>query len=307
MKFTSVLPLAALTTAIVLPPEQVLGELAIEDHHEHTSVIDSWYEAAESTKNDALSSLRKHYQEVTETSKNTWAKVSCHAKSALDQAFAQADDAANIFGDKMSEAVDDAQSWLEDSDAVDALGGHHGGGGHHGRRPHKPPHHHKPNETVYQLIAGSKYTTKLAKLISEYDDLVEALNSTKANYTVFAPTDKVCCKDATYWDEVTNRVQAFEKIPEKAPKPSKEQLKAILSYHVLPGFYPAGRVLSSHTAPTLLKGEHLSSEPEPQRVVFKISLRGLLVNFYSRIIAINIFGINGVIHGVDSLILPPPK
>jgi uncharacterized surface protein with fasciclin (FAS1) repeats len=140
------------------------------------------------------------------------------------------------------------------------------------------------------LIAGSNYTKTLAKLISEYPDLVSALNSTKANYTVFAPTDK-----------------AFAKIPDHAPKPSKEQLKAILSYHVLPDVYTAGRVLYTHTAPTLLKGEHLSSKPEPQRVAFKFTLRGLTVNFYARIVAVNIFGSNGVIHGVDSIILPPPK
>ena len=143
---------------------------------------------------------------------------------------------------------------------------------------------------MYQLISESKYTTKLAKLINKYDDLVETLNSTKANYTVFAPTDK-----------------AFEKIPDHAPEPSEEELKALLSYHVVDGFYPAGRVLVTHTAPTLLKGEHLADEPKPQRVAFKITLRGLTVNFYSRIIAVNIFGTNGVIHGVDSIIIPPPR
>lgn len=134
----------------------------------------------------------------------------------------------------------------------------------------------KSNQTVYQLISESKYTTKLAKLINKYDDLVETLNSTKANYTVFAPTDR-----------------AFEKIPEHAPEPSKEVLKAILSYHVVDGFYPAGRVLATHTAPTLLQGEHLASEPKSQRVAFKIGLNGLTVNFYARIVAVNIFGSNG--------------
>ncbi|PMD31472.1 hypothetical protein L207DRAFT_591432 [Hyaloscypha variabilis F] len=53
----------------------------------------------------------------------------------------------------------------------------------------------------YEVIAGSKYTTKLAKLINEFPDLVEVLNGTAANYTVFAPTDK-----------------AFEKIPEHGKK-----------------------------------------------------------------------------------------
>ena len=66
-------------------------------------------------------------------------------------------------------------------------------------------------------------------------------------------------------------------------------------------------MLLTHTAPTLLQGEHLSSEPKPQRVAFKISLRGLTVNFYSRIVAVDIFATNGVIHGVDSIILPPPN
>jgi len=33
----------------------------------------------------------------------------------------------------------------------------------------------------------------------------------------------------------------------------------------------------------------------------------LTVNFYSRIVAVNIFGTNGVIHGVDSILLPPFK
>lgn len=75
----------------------------------------------------------------------------------------------------------------------------------------------------------------------------------------------------------------------------------------MPDFYPAARVLVTHTVPTLLKGDHLGSEPLPQRLSFNVGLKGLTVNFYSRIVAINIFGTNGVIHGVDSLILPPPN
>jgi len=33
----------------------------------------------------------------------------------------------------------------------------------------------------------------------------------------------------------------------------------------------------------------------------------LTVNFYAKVVAINIFGTNGVIHGIDSFLLPPPK
>lgn len=80
-----------------------------------------------------------------------------------------------------------------------------------------------------------------------------------------------------------------------------------MSYHVVEDLYPAKRVLFTHTVPTLLKGDHLGGEPLPQRLAFNIGLKGLTVNFYSRIVAVNIFGTNGVIHGVDSIILPPPN
>jgi uncharacterized surface protein with fasciclin (FAS1) repeats len=144
------------------------------------------------------------------------------------------------------------------------------------KHPKHPPHHpghHRPhkhhNLTVYQLIAGSKYTTKLAKLINEYPDLVETLNGTAANYTVFAPTDK-----------------AFEKIPEGHKKPSKELIKKVLAYHVSPNFYPAGRILVTHTIPTALGEDALGGEPQRLRV--GLGFKGLAVNFYSRVIAVDI-------------------
>ncbi|KJX95350.1 fasciclin domain family protein [Zymoseptoria brevis] len=290
MKFSTILPFAAITTAFVVPSEEVLSELKIEDHHQSTTV----YDEVVSTKDDIVSKFESFLHESKDRAKHAWEDVSEKSQNLMDDAFSRADEVATTFGDKMEETANDLQSWLEEHNMFESSDdGHHHDGDH--KRPHHPPHHDdphhgKPNLTVYQLIAGSKYTTKLAKLINEYDDLVEALNSTAANYTIFAPTDA-----------------AFEKIPEHAHKPTKEQLKAVLSYHVVPDFYPAGRVLVSHTAPTLLKGKHLSSQEEPQRIAFKIGLRGLTVNFYSRIVAINIFGTNGVIHGVDSLLIPPPS
>lgn len=73
----------------------------------------------------------------------------------------------------------------------------------------------------------------------------------------------------------------------------------------MPEFYPAGRVFFADTAPTLLKSDSLGSEPQPQRLAFRLRLKGITVNFYSRIIAPNIFGTNGVIHGVDTPLFPP--
>jgi uncharacterized surface protein with fasciclin (FAS1) repeats len=117
---------------------------------------------------------------------------------------------------------------------------------------------------------------------------VKLLNGTKANYTVFAPTD-----------------EAFEKIPEHHKKPSKEALKSVLLYHVSDDFYPAGRVLHSYTIPTLYEPE--KNLGHKQRLTVRVTLKGPAINFYSRLVAVNIFGTNGVVHGVDSLLIPPPS
>ncbi|KAF2794090.1 FAS1 domain-containing protein [Melanomma pulvis-pyrius CBS 109.77] len=227
------------------------------------------------------------------------------AQNALDDALGKTLETVKSVGDnvfhKIHETGCDVDSWLEGSSFDDALLDFGAEGPHHPphrkpshhkpphhRKPHHPPHHGKPNLTVYELISKSKYTTKLAKLIDEYNDLVEILNGTEANYTIFAPTDA-----------------AFEKIPEHAHKPSKEFLKNLLLYHVSDSFYPAGRVLHSYTIPTLYTpSDNLG---HAQRLTVRVTLKGPAINFYSRIVAVNIFGTNGVIHGIDSILIPPPS
>ena len=232
-----------------------MSQVAIESHDRSNSIFD-----AVPSKEEIINDVKGSVSSVVTSTKN-----------AFDAAIELTSAASEGFTSKIEETAFDIDSWLSTGDAGGEDHGHHGDHGdhdHHGRHG-RHGHHHKPNLTVYQLIAESKYTTKLAKLISEYDDLVQLLNGTAANYTVFAPTDK-----------------AFEKIPEHAPKPSKEQLKKVLTYHVSSDFYPAGRVLVTHTIPTLLKGEHLGGEP--QRLSTNIGLRGLTVNFYSRVVAVDI-------------------
>ncbi|RDW92536.1 FAS1-containing protein [Coleophoma crateriformis] len=280
MKLIHVLPLAALTSAFVLPDEQMTSQMIIQPKEASKSIL---------SKLPTLSDIKDSVKEIVEVSGN-----------ALDNAFHAAshyhEKSKSSFSCFQSMTAFDVKGWLESGeyitdDFIDHEDEDHPHPPHH--RPDHPPHHKKPhhghgkpNLTVYELIAKSKYTTKLAKLINEYPDLVETLNGTAANYTVFAPTDK-----------------AFAKIP-KDHKPSKEVIKKILAYHVSPDFYPAGRVLVTHTIPTALGEDTLGGEPQRLRV--GLGLRGLTVNFYSRIIAVNIFGTNGVIHGVDSILLPPP-
>ncbi|KAL9610660.1 MAG: hypothetical protein Q9167_004640 [Letrouitia subvulpina] len=261
MKLLNLLPLAAISAAFVIPDDQVMSRIAFESQKSADSAS-SWLP----TKNQLQDEFDKTSKHVLKFSKN-----------ALDDAYDRAAESVNKVSQKAYEIGFDAQSWLHSASSSFAPEGHHG---HHG--------HGKPNLTIYELIAESKYTTRLASLINEYPDLVTLLNGTSANYTLFAPIDS-----------------AFEKIPEGAPKPSKEELKKVLLYHVSPEYYPAGKVLVTHTVPSALTVDTVGIGP--QRLSTNIGLKGLTVNFYSRIVAIDIFGTNGVIHGVDSILVPPPK
>src|SRR6187402_782473 len=205
MKFTTtLLPLAAITSAFVIPDEQVASQLVIETQKEPQSFLER-----------LAGNIDNVWSGVEETFKDTVAFPGNAFDNAINAAADVSNKAKTTFECHASMKKFDVQGWLdtavstveEDVDVFDPPP-------HHGRprRPRKPHHghgpHHKPNLTVYQLIAGSKYTTKLAKLIDEYPDLVETLNGTAANYTVFAPNDA-----------------AFEKIPKHHKKPSKELIK----------------------------------------------------------------------------------
>lgn len=175
MKVSHILPLAAVASAFVLPPEH-LRELEIEDYRRSPclerflSEIDRFVDNSKEIFNDWS-------DEAVETSRNVWGKV----RKSFEETLESASDEVDALSDRIFSEVNDVYEALDNVENVDTRPPHHGDD------PHR-----KPNLTVYQLIAGSKYTTKLASLINEFDDLVEALNSSKANYTVFAPTDEVC-------------------------------------------------------------------------------------------------------------------
>ena len=276
MRVSTLLPLVGLTAAFVIPDFETAQSLSLQNEE------------------DSSRSIPEAIWDSLHDVENVFSKSFHCAERKLKEAVYDASEIAVKYRDNFQEAFA-GDSWLEtadyDLDLVDRPPHrgppHHGPPGHR-RPPHKKPHHGPSNLTVYELIAKSNYTTKLAAAISEFPDLVKLLNGTTANFTVFAPTDR-----------------AFEKIPKDAPKPSKEFLKKLLTYHVSPEFYPAGRILVSRTIPTALEAEAIGKVP--QRLTTDINLRGLTINFYARVVAVNIFGSNGVIHGIDSLLLPPPK
>lgn len=179
MKLIQILPIAALSTAFVIPDEQVMSQVAIESDR----APDSFLEKIPS-KDEAIKQFHNSFTKLIDTSKN-----------AFDDAIEYATETTEEVSDKAYETAYHVSSWLDSAtDRVQELGEevvlsseddeeHHGGKGRKGRKGHHG-HCKKPNLTVYELISKSKYTTKLAALIDEYEDVVELLNGTASNYSM---------------------------------------------------------------------------------------------------------------------------
>lgn len=135
---------------------------------------------------------------------------------------------------------------------------------------------------VETAVAAGSFKTLTAALGAA--DLVDALKS-KGSFTVFAPTDA-----------------AFAKLPkgtvEDLLKPeNKEKLQAILKFHVVSGNIGLSDALAAKTAKTL--------QGAPVNIRFnngKVMVNG------ASLISADIKTSNGVIHVIDSVMLPPaPK
>lgn len=230
MKSVTLLPLAAVATAFVVPDAQVFAQLPV--HNEQPQEDVSWLDWLPSPD-----SIAKSAHDFVDTFTTGLDDVVHEVKGKFETEL------ESIFDDEEDLGIDAAD------------------------RPH---HGHKGSDlTIYQLISKSNHTTKFAKLVEEYEDIVQLLNSTKANYTLFVPVDS-----------------AFEHIPEDK-KPSKEFVESVLKYHIGLGLYPAGRVLVTHTLPTALDEPLLGDKPQRLRTSVGL-LSGVRVNFYSKVIAVDI-------------------
>jgi uncharacterized surface protein with fasciclin (FAS1) repeats len=136
----------------------------------------------------------------------------------------------------------------------------------------------KKSDIVDTAVAAGNFTTLAAAL--EAGGLIDTLKS-DGPFTVFAPTD-----------------EAFAKLPagtvESLLKPeNKDTLVAILTYHVVPGKVKAADVVKLDSADTV-NGSALN---------IRVDQGSVFVND-SRVVATDIRASNGVIHVVDTVILP---
>ncbi len=136
----------------------------------------------------------------------------------------------------------------------------------------------KQSDIVDTAVSAGTFNTLAAAL--EAGDLVGTLKS-DGPFTVFAPTD-----------------EAFAKLPDGTVEmlllpENKDKLVAILTYHVVPGEVSAAEVVTMTSAPTA-NGSDLAIRVVDETVFINDS----------RVVATDIQASNGVIHVVDSVILP---
>jgi uncharacterized surface protein with fasciclin (FAS1) repeats len=133
-------------------------------------------------------------------------------------------------------------------------------------------------DIVDTAVAAGSFRT-LAKAL-QAADLVESLKG-PGPFTVFAPTD-----------------EAFAKLPagtlEDLLKPeNKNKLRAILTYHVVAGDFPAAKVIALSSAKTL-NGKDVKITATDGKV---------MVN-NAHVVKADVAASNGVIHVIDTVILP---
>jgi len=129
-------------------------------------------------------------------------------------------------------------------------------------------------DIVDTAVAAGNFKTLAVALKAA--DLVNTLKG-KGPYTVFAPTD-----------------EAFAKIPKAdldALLANKEKLSAVLTYHVVPGKVMAKDVKAGDVATVNGKTIKITTA------------NGVVVNM-SKVTATDIDASNGVIHVIDSVLMP---
>lgn len=156
---------------------------------------------------------------------------------------------------------------------------------------HPPVEENDSKATIVGVAASNENFSTLVAAVKAAD-LVETLNS-EGPFTVFAPTN-----------------DAFGKLPAGTvetllKEENKGTLTAILTYHVVAGKFEAAAVLDaikknngSFTIKTV-NGENLTASVKDGKVMLKDAKGN-----YSTVILTDVGASNGVIHAIDTVVMP---
>lgn len=142
-----------------------------------------------------------------------------------------------------------------------------------------------PKDIIDTAVGAGSFKT-LATLLTGAE-LVDALKG-KGPFTVFAPTD-----------------EAFAKLPSELvadlQKPeNKAKLQAILKYHVVPGAVMAADVVKLSESPKTHQGQSFKIKTKDGKVMIGSDDKAM-----ATVVKTDIACSNGVIHVIDTVILPP--
>ena len=155
--------------------------------------------------------------------------------------------------------------------------------GYHAASTAKKPAKAATGDIIDVAVGAGSFNTLAAALTAA--GLVDTLK-TAGPFTVFAPTDA-----------------AFAKLPagtvESLLKPeNRAQLVSILTYHVVPGKITSNQLVEKITPATTVQGRQATIDGRNGRV----TVNGVAV------IAADVAASNGVIHVIDTVLMPPaPK
>ncbi|KAF8197430.1 FAS1 domain-containing protein [Pholiota molesta] len=203
-------------------------------------------------------------------------------------------------------------------------------------------HLHSPSEhtsTVYETLASNPRFSLVTKAINFVEDIASLLNDTTSDLTFFAPPDQVLRRPrgsppprnltsigdllgdsiitSGYPDltEVLPLIDELDTVLDGTPDQDKRKkiakviLRAILSYHIIPGTaYNVVSLASNITYPTHLQiAGAFDGEPLRLRITHNVIPPATHINFYTRIAHPDVKATNGIIHVVDHPLLPPPS
>ena len=133
-------------------------------------------------------------------------------------------------------------------------------------------------DIIDTAVAAGTFKTLATALTAA--GLIDTLKG-EGPFTVLAPTD-----------------EAFAKISAsdlKALLADKAQLTAVLTYHVVAGNVPAATVTTLHEATTV----------EGSKILIKVEGGKVVLNGTSHVTATDIAASTGVIHVIDTVLMPP--
>lgn len=130
---------------------------------------------------------------------------------------------------------------------------------------------------VTGIVSKNYSLSTLLSLVAEREDILNTLSDEESEFTIFAPTNA-----------------AFEAALEAYPDLTEDQITEILTYHVLTSAVLSSDLSDGQTVETF-QGEDIT---------VSVGDDGVQINS-SNVTSVDLEGTNGVVHIIDSVLLPP--